>query len=254
MEIRKLAVGALCCFVILAGTNYLLRQFSGSAAASTDAADAGEPGGAAQFAGKHDIKDSPYFAHPDIYNMQSNDHLLVLSHYPTLQQSTGYSCGPVAANTVVKYYLGAPLHSEMEVCKMMSTSTTSGTTAKGMASYFQQIGWQVKSSAKDKTPDNYADFLTFVKSNLQNNTPIMVENIDWGGHWRVIIGYDTMGTQHTGDDVLLMADPFDTSDHLQDGYNIVPAERFFYMWFDAHLFNRSEQLRQWVTATPPKSK
>ena len=254
MEIRKLAIGALCCFVILAGTNYLLRQFSGSANVSADAADAGEPGGAARFAGKHDIKDSPYFAHPDIYNLQSNDHLLVLSHYPTLQQSTGYSCGPAAANTVVKYYLGQPLHSEMEVCKMMSTSTASGTTAKGMASYFQQIGWQVKSSAKDKTPANYADFLAFVKSNLQNNTPIMVENIDWGGHWRVIIGYDTMGTQHTGDDVLLMADPFDTSDHLQDGYNIVPAERFFYMWFDAHLFNRSERLRQWVTATPPPAK
>ena len=25
---------------------------------------------------------------------------------------------------------------------------------------------------------------------------------DWGGHWQVIIGYDTMGTETTQDDVL----------------------------------------------------
>ncbi|MFQ9523393.1 MAG: hypothetical protein ACLR2G_07855 [Phascolarctobacterium faecium] len=29
-----------------------------------------------------------------------------------------------------------------------------------------------------------------------------------------------------------MADPCDTADHLQDGYVVVPAEKFFYMWFD----------------------
>ncbi len=182
--------------------------------------------------------------------MKSDGHLLVLTHYPTIQQSTYYSCGPTAANTVVKYYRGATLHSEQEVGRIMSTSTAAGTTAKGMAAYFTKLVWQVRSSAHDKTPDNYADFLAFVKSSLQNDTPIMVENVDWGGHWRVIIGYDSMGTAHTGDDVLLLADPFDTSDHLQDGYNIVSAERFFFMWFDAHLFQRSEQLRQWVTAKP----
>lgn len=30
--------------------------------------------------------------------------------------------------------------------------------------------------------------------NLKDNTPILVENVEWGGHWRAIIGYDTMGT------------------------------------------------------------
>ena len=74
----------------------------------------------------------------------------------------------------------------------------------------------------------------------KDNTPIIVENVDWGGHWRVIMGYDSMGTKHTGDDVLFMADPFDTSDHLQDGYNILSAERFFYMWFDSQLFSKKD--------------
>ena len=81
----------------------------------------------------------------------------------------------------------------------------------------------------------------------------MVENVDWGGHWRVIIGYDDMGDKQDGNDVLIMADPSDTTDHLQDGYGIVPAERFFHMWFDAHLFNKGEQEKQWLTAEPPKT-
>ena len=66
------------------------------------------------------------------------------------------------------------------------------------------------------------------------------------------MGYDSMGTAHTGDDVLFMADPFDTSDHLQDGYNILSAERFFYMWFDHQLFKKADQNKQWLIAKPKK--
>ena len=62
-----------------------------------------------------------------------------------------------------------------------------------------------------------------------------------------------MGDAEDGNDVLIVADPYDTTDHLQDGYGIVPAERFFYMWFDAHLFQKGEQEQQWLTAEPPKT-
>ncbi|WP_199884254.1 hypothetical protein [Anaerosinus massiliensis] len=85
------------------------------------------------------------------------------------------------------------------------------------------------------------DFKNFIISNLKNNTPIMTENIDWGGHWRVIIGYDTMGTDTTADDILILADSYDTSDHYQDGYNVNSVERFYYMWFDAHMLPKGQQ-------------
>ena len=98
--------------------------------------------------------------------------------------------------------------------------------------------------------ENPQQFKDFVLKNLKEGVPVMVENMYWGGHWRVIIGYDSMGTAHQSDDVLIMADPYDTTDHLQDGYSIVPAERFFYMWFDHQLFPQSEQKRQWLTAKP----
>lgn len=244
MSFRKTFL-SICCLMLAACGIYLLTSLPGSIGTSV-----GGHGGAAQFTGKHDIKDSPYFAHPDIYNLKNTGNLLILEHFPTLQQTTGYTCGPAAANMVVKYFLGKTLHSELEVAEAMSSSPTAGTDTRGMTAYFKKLGWTVESSADSETPDSYAAFLQFVRKNLSANTPIIVENIDWGGHWRVIIGYDSMGTEHTGDDVLLMGDPFDTSDHLQDGYNIVPAERFFYMWFDHQLYPKKDQLRQWLTAKP----
>lgn len=229
--------------VLLCGLNFFItNNFS---FASED-----KLGGAKQFVGKHDIKASPYFAHPDVFNMQSNEHLIVLPKFKTQQQNTGYTCGPVAANMVVEYLNGAPLHKEMEIAKMMGTSSFKGTTLQGMCKYFAKLGWKVKSNDNASTPSTYDEFTKFVTTNLQSNTPIIVENVDWGGHWRVIIGYDNMGTKHSGDDVLLMADPFDTTDHLQDGYNVISAERFFYMWFDHQLFEKGNQTRLWLTARP----
>ena len=108
---------------------------------------------------------------------------------------------------------------------------------------------------------NYSSFVRFkfddptlfrdlVITNLKDNTPIMVEWIDWAGHWSNIIGYDTMGTDSFGDDVIILADPYDTSDHMQDGYHIVPAERFFYMWLDKKILPEDQDVQQWLIATP----
>ena len=83
-----------------------------------------------------------------------------------------------------------------------------------------------------------------------DSTPIMVENVEWGGHWRVIIGYDTCGTENTLDDVLIMADSYDTSDHYQDGYAVNNAERFFSMWFDSSMFPKKQRNQPWIIAKP----
>ncbi len=42
---------------------------------------------------------------------------------------------------------------------------------------------------------------------LAEGKPVMVCWNDWGGHWQVIIGYDTMGTETQQDDVFIVADP-----------------------------------------------
>ena len=200
--------------------------------------------------GQLDHKSSPYFPQLDFYNMKSEGNRIILSKFKTKQQVTGYTCGPAAASMVVEYFNGKPLHTELEMAKLMGTNNKTGTSTKQMAQYFKDIKWQVKSSADTKAPQDYDAFISFVKENLENKTPIIVENVDWGGHWRVIIGYDSMDSKNKGDDVLILADPYDTSDHKQDGYNVESAERFYYMWFDAKLFKSGERERQFVIAKP----
>lgn len=71
--------------------------------------------------------------------------------------------------------------------------------------------------------DSY--FVKWLTGHLKEGRPIMVEWGDWDGHWQAIIGYDNNGTPSIGDDVLVFADPYDTSDHWQDGYYFYPLER-----------------------------
>lgn len=98
--------------------------------------------------------------------------------------------------------------------------------------------------------DSY--FVKWVISNLKADRPIMVEWGDWDGHWQAIIGYDNNGTPGIGDDVIVFADPYDTSDSWQDGYYYYPAERWFYMWQDRAVAPKPFQLQPFVIFEPVK--
>ena len=89
--------------------------------------------------------------------------------------------------------------------------------------------------------DVYSEFtLDTIQSTLAEGKPILIAWNDWGGHWQVIIGYDTLGTETTQDDVIIVADPYDTTDHNQDGYGIYPAERFYYNFTMYNQFPQEE--------------
>ncbi|MGL4337467.1 MAG: hypothetical protein ACRCST_11310 [Turicibacter sp.] len=92
--------------------------------------------------------------------------------------------------------------------------------------------------------DSY--FVTWLTHHLNAGRPIMVEWGDWDGHWVTIIGYDNNGTPTIGDDILIFADSYDTSDHWQDGYSIMPLERFFYMWKDRNIAPKPFQLQPYL--------
>ena len=92
--------------------------------------------------------------------------------------------------------------------------------------------------------DSY--FVKWLTGHLKVGRPIMVEWGDWDGHWQAIIGYDNNGTPSIGDDVLVFADPYDTSDHWQDGYYFYPLERWFYMWQDRKVAPKPYQLQPYI--------
>lgn len=217
--------------------------------------------GASSYKGAASVKDSPYFPKLDYYNMRSNDKgLTIISGFPTYQQTTEVTCAPAAAVCVLDYF-GNRKYDEEMLSILMNTrrkalpNGVKGTSTSGVAKFFKDIKWKVSSSLdrpKGKTED-FADpkaFRDFAVKNLKAGTPIMVENMYWGGHWRVIIGYDTMGTDKTADDVLIFADPYDVLDHDQDGYAVENAEGFFYTWKDLEYLPKNESVQQWVTARP----
>ncbi|HEX3047842.1 MAG TPA: C39 family peptidase [Bacillota bacterium] len=228
--------------------------------------------GASSYAGCGNHADSKYFVHPDVYELTSNKTLTVISRFKTYQQTTEVTCGPCAA-LMVLYHYGNTKWQELKIAEIMKTNQDLdkdnktepgqanergeyGTSTEHMVAFFKQIGWKVTSSLTEgkleegKTFKDHAGFKDWVVKKLKQNTPVMVEWIDWLGHWQVIIGYDTMGTDALGDDVLILADPYDTSDHLQDGYYLFDAERFYYMWADGFILPESQSQQQWLIATP----
>lgn len=190
--------------------------------------------------------DSPYFAMPDIFEMKSTNTRTVLSHFPTYEQTTEYTCGPAAALTVL-YYYGDMAHTEKELAEAMKTRPYPyGTNPRDMAAGLRSLGYTVRTSVEEKPFATYEAFRDFLVSELKNGHPVLVENVEWGGHWRVVIGYDDMGTSEVLDDTLIFADPYDTSDHQMDGYTIGNGERFYEMWFDYALFSEEQRNQPWV--------
>ena len=200
-----------------------------------------------------DHKDSVYFTMPDFYEMRGTESRTMLTHYPTYQQTREYTCGPAAALTVF-YWYGNRDYDEMSLAKGMKTQGYPiGTNPKDMVDFFKEIGWEVKSSLDSPAFASENAFKDFVLENLRQGTPIMVENVEWGGHWRVIIGYDTMGTESILDDVLILADSYDTCDHKQDGYAVNNASKFYAMWFDHSMLPKEQSNQPWIVAKPAAS-
>lgn len=204
---------------------------------------------------------SPYFAAPDFYSMRSNDTgLTIISEYPTYQQTKGYSCGPCAVLTIL-WHFGITHYDEDTLVKLCGTLTElnerreGGTPTSGICNFFESIGWNVESSLYApvrnsvifETPESFRDYAL---AKLRAGIPILLENMCMGAHWRVLIGYDTMGTETTADDVLILMDSSDTRDHCHDGYAVENAEEFFVTWRDNGALPEDQRIQQYVAAWP----
>lgn len=203
---------------------------------------------------------SPYFAAPDFYSMRSGGGLTIIGEYPTYQQTKGYSCGPCAVLTIL-WHFGVTHYDEETLVKLCGTLTKvnergeGGTPTSGICNFFETIGWNVESSlyAPVRNSEIFAspaDFRDYATAKLRAGVPILLENMCMGAHWRVLIGYDTMGTETTADDVLIFMDSSDTRDHCHDGYAVENAEEFFDTWHDNGALPEDQRIQQYVAAWP----
>ena len=164
---------------------------------------------------------------------------LTLLNVDSYQQTTEYTCGPAAVLTLMHYYNRNV--AEMTIAAEMGTSTTTGTTPEQMATWMDNNGFDASWHENGS--------LEKLRENLANNTPTLVEWSDWGGHWVLVIGYDTRNTDNMMDDVIIFADPYDRHDDNPDGITWFNAQRFYYMWYDALLFGKVMR-RIYIEAAP----
>lgn len=211
-----------------------------------------EDGGADYNERGGDHIDSPYFSRLDFYNMQSTDTLTILPKFKTIQQTSEWSCGIDSALMIMEYYGMLGDYTEESLGMLRSNGLEPGPTNLRQArEMFEGVGGFDIVTTVDFEAEGKEFTLDTIKEYLKEGTPIMVCWNDWGGHWQVIIGYDTMGTETTQDDVIIVADPYDTTDHNQDGYGVYGAERFLYN-FTFYDFFEEEELNDmcFIVATP----
>ena len=188
-----------------------------------------------------DHSNSPYFSQLDFYNMKSTDTLTILSNFKTYQQTSEWSCGVVAAMMVMEYYGQLGDWNEETLAQLRTNGLDpEATSLESILLIFDAVGGFEVNSTYNYQPETMFEeiSLDMIQEYLKNGIPVIVGWNDWGGHWQVVIGYDTMGTETQQDDVIIVADSYDTTDHNQDGYGVYPAERFYYNWTMYDFFEK----------------
>ncbi len=198
-----------------------------------------------------DHKDSPYFSRLDFYNMESTDSLFILPKFQTIQQTSEWSCGVTSTLMVLQYFGKLGDWNEQTLADARVASPDPGTSLKQVISIFDKVGGFELDTTLELAEPLYENFtLETIQDYLKQDIPVMICWNDWGGHWQVIIGYDTMGTETQQDDVIIVADPYDTTDHNQDGYGVYSAERFIYNFSTYTFFSEGGNDMLFVAAKP----
>ena len=197
--------------------------------------------GAASFQFKNDILNSNYYLMPDFYNMKSDGSFKILSHFRTYQQTSEYTCGCASMIMAIDYTgkhdsilnesycgdladIGSDIHN--------NSYGKLGAPPESIEKALNALDYETISNRKMQgLPfSDLESFEKWVEESIDNGYPIIVHSMDLGGHYTVIIGIDNMGTDNPYDDVLIIADPSDRTDHRQDGYLIYGAYRFYTIW------------------------
>lgn len=210
--------------------------------------------GASSFKGVADDNKSRYYVDNDFYNMKSDATLHILNHFETYQQTTEYTCGAASALMVLNWF-GEKKYHEMALSQLVESHPCRGSAVENIADFFELIGWNVDFHAdtnkKFQTVEEVEKF--FVEA-IDDGTPVMVDWVDWNGHWQVLIGIDTCQSDTPYDDVLIFADPYDVTDHSQNGYYTFPLGRFFGMWREGACAEKKDPYVQpFVIAKPEKT-
>lgn len=197
-----------------------------------------------------DYNNSPYYNFYDFYNGDSPTKTLdILKNYKTIQQSTEWTCGCTSSVMAAEWFdKNKGNETDISFSRARQNGEAGPTYLSGMTEIFKKLNgtydqdwtWFTRNDMTD--PDGEESYLGdyclqagpedkgLIPYLIKNDIPVMIGWDEWGGHWQTIVGYDDMGTTPTQDDVLILADSYDTTDHDQDGYVIESFERLVFGW------------------------
>ncbi|HWQ68106.1 MAG TPA: C39 family peptidase [Methanospirillum sp.] len=202
-----------------------------------------QPGGPVVYPDKGDHPGSRWY--PDIMISDLiHDPNVIFIPLPAVQQMTDWTCGPASMVTLLRYY--GYQGDERAIAEEIGSRPIYGSNVSAISGWFRARNWTVQDSLTGPDGD-----LIMLRENLMRGIPTMVGWADWGGHWQLVVGYDTIGTDQIDDDVIIFADSLDITDHDQDGYYVFSAERFYDMWVVPQFFLEDQSVRPWIVALPP---
>lgn len=220
-------------------TNHLIKNKDGSYGGTLNRSKYGT---GAPYNGEYDVKDSPYYSVNDFYNMSSTSQKVIYSKFAgyqqTMQDSSALACLLAAFNYTNE---AAAEYSELDLVQLYekenkTTVFRNGTTVEGLSKLLTSLGYTPTSNdfvtSGSSRQEYVRAFKEWIYPKLSKGEMVLVryhDNKDY--RFRLIIGYDTMGTDDWfTDDVVIFMDPNDGFDHNQDGYSTEAAGRFERWW------------------------
>ncbi len=175
----------------------------------------------------------------------SNQHTTTFLNIKGYQQTTDYTCGPAIVMSLLRYYgklSESQMNQKMEMCiaKEMGTTKSEGTNEDQLVCWLNNHGFRAKAC--------YNGSLQMLRTKLTEGTPVLVDWIDWGGHWVAVAGYDSSpNTNNLDHATIFFADSAAHFDGMKtrDGITFINADRFANMWLNSKL-----QRNIYIIATP----
>ena len=206
--------------------------------------------------GELDVLNSPYYIAQDFYNIKSTSEAYPLTLLPnfkpyqqTMANSSAFACLVMALNyynfDVTGSLSEVELYKSYEAFKTANSIDSSDYHSVYLSSFISSLN--LTGVKVERQPFNTANdkktaqsLSKFISNELSQGAIYMVRyhsQVDFG--WKLIIGIDQMGTEVYYDDTLILANPYDVSDHYQDGYSTQRLGSFV-TWFVEIAENNAE--------------
>ena len=210
--------------------------------------------------GELDTEDAKYYARNNFYMSKCTETRTIITNFEPYQQTMADSSG-LACALMMMYHDGVVDKNELTELKLLEKFEevndkelyTNGATPDEMVKLFEEYNYDASNETAN-VPTKIADISKYFIDQIQLNKYVMI-GYQYGikYQWFVVVGVDTMGNSSANDDALILANPFDCSDHYQDGFTTIGFRRFNSWFLKRDRSGRNLAVRETVVVDAKKA-